>query len=394
MKPSGSTLQCVGMRTWAIGLAALVLGAACLGAQESTSDQLEMVRGRISVLESRLDRIGAENRSRREESERLAAELELAQARVLEVELLLERSDAEAVAVAVSIEELAERLGRQLELLTGHIELLALLGRPGAIQLIYDGARGGDLEGTMSTVSVLTRGQVALVAEYDDLQRQRSARLGELSRILSQAKIETENLNRRKVELEATRRRVDEEIRRLDRTERSTRSELDEMREREQALERLLETLGDRRRFAASDDIRAFRGALPWPAAGPVVRGFGRKYQSKYSTYTVCNGYRFNSPSGSEVTAVFPGEVAFARFFKGYGNMVVIDHGHDVYSLAAGLATIHVRVNQRVDMGLRLGLASPHEDDGNTYFEIRVGKKPQDPERWLQLRSGRRNSGG
>ncbi len=100
----------------------------------------------------------------------------------------------------------------------------------------------------------------------------------------------------------------------------------------------------------------------------------------------MCNGLRFDAPSGVEVTAVFPGEVAYARFFKGYGNMVVIDHGHDVYSLVAGLATIHVRVNQRVDMGLRLGLASPPTEDGNIYFEIRVGKKPQDPRRWLQLR--------
>ena len=118
-----------------------------------------------------------------------------------------------------------------------------------------------------------------------------------------------------------------------------------------------------------------------------IVQGFGKHYLPKYSTYTVCNGLRFDAPSGSEVTAVFPGEVAYARFFKGYGNMVVIDHGNDVYSLVAGLATIHVRVNQRVDMGLRLGLASPPTEDGNTYFEIRVGKKPQDPRRWLQLSS-------
>ena len=100
----------------------------------------------------------------------------------------------------------------------------------------------------------------------------------------------------------------------------------------------------------------------------------------------MCNGLRFDARSGVEVSAVYPGEVAYARFFKGYGNMVVIDHGQDVYSLVAGLATIHVRVNQRVDMGLRLGLASPPKDDGNIYFEIRVGKKPQDPRRWLQLR--------
>jgi septal ring factor EnvC (AmiA/AmiB activator) len=193
-------------------------------------------------------------------------------------------------------------------------------------------------------------------------------------------------LEARKRELEAVRRNVDLQIRQLSKSTRSAESELEELRQRELALERLLGTLSDRRPFTGGDDVRKFRGALPWPVAGPIVRGFGRHYLPKYSAYTLCNGLRFDSPSGAVVKAVFPGEVAYARFFKGYGNMVVIDHGNDVYSLVAGLATIHVRVNQRVDMGLRLGLASPPTEDGSTYFEIRVGKKPQDPRRWLQLR--------
>jgi septal ring factor EnvC (AmiA/AmiB activator) len=358
-----------------------------------TTEQLEIVRRRIGTLEGRLAELADESRSRHEESERLSAELELAEARVAEVELVLERSRREAAEVAEQVEELARGIGRQRELLAGHVEVVALLGRPGSLQLLYDGARGGDLEGAVALVAALTSGQIELVREYDELQRERNTRLAELSRILAQSRVEADELAARRSELEAVRQRVDREIRKLDSTEQSARSELDELRQREQALEHLLETLAGRRRFTGRDDIRDFRGALPWPAPGPVVRGFGRKLLPNYSTYTVCNGLWFDSPSGSEVTAVFPGEVAYARFFKGYGNMVVIDHGHDVYSLAAGLATIHVRVNQRVDMGLRLGLASPPGDDGNTYFEIRVGKKAEDPRRWLQLRSADGSSG-
>jgi septal ring factor EnvC (AmiA/AmiB activator) len=59
-----------------------------------------------------------------------------------------------------------------------------------------------------------------------------------------------------------------------------------------------------------------------------------------------------------------------------------------VYSLVAGLATIHVRVDQRVTMGMRVGLASPTAEGGNVYFEFRNGEKPEDPRRWLQLKGG------
>lgn len=379
------------MRSTPTVIALLVWMAAfnALGQDSTATDQLEAVRNRIGSLERRLSELDAENRSRVEERERLTSELELAQARVREIELVLERNDEEARDVAAAAAELADDLEHHRRILQGHVEIMALLGRPGTMQLLYDGGRGGDLEGAVSTVAVLTSGQLELVEEYGELHRRRSVRLAELSRILEQAREEAVVLAARQEELEDVRKTVDLQIRRLSKSARSAESELEEMRQREQALERLLETISDRRRFTGVDDVRRFRGALPWPAPGPIVRGFGRHYLPKYSTYTVCNGLRFDSPSGAEVTAVFPGEVAYARFFKGYGNMVVIDHGNDVYSLVAGLATIHVRVNQRVDMGLRLGLASPPTEDGNTYFEIRVGKKPQDPRRWLQLRSER-----
>lgn len=367
-------------------LGLLVMAAVtATGRQPVESDQLERVRSRIDQLESRLVELRAETVNRQEEREKLDAELALAEAKVREIELVLGRSRAEAERLSSRIGDLDSELDRRRELLVGHVEIMALLGRPGTLQLLFDGARGGDLEGSLSTVAVLTSGQVRLVEEYEDLRRQRSEQLAELSRVLSRAEREAVVLTDRRAELETTRRNVDEQIRRLERSQRSASTELDELRQREQALERLMTTLSDRSRFTGVDDIRAFRGALPWPAVGRVVRTFGKHYLPKYSTYTVCNGLRLDVAGGAEVTAVFPGEVAYARFFKGYGNMVVVDHGHNVYSLVAGLATIHVRVKQRVDMGLRLGLAAPPTDGGNIYFEIRVGKKPQDPRRWLQL---------
>jgi murein hydrolase activator len=161
------------------------------------------------------------------------------------------------------------------------------------------------------------------------------------------------------------------------------------MLEREQALGRLLQLLGTSERSPGRDDIRAFRGALPWPAAGRVIRSFGRHYLPKYATYTVCNGLRLDVAAGAPVAAIFSGVVAYAQYFKGYGNMVVVDHGRQVFSLVAGLATIFVRVNQHVDMGVQLGLAPPPSEEGNLYLEVRVGDKPQDPQRWLQLQEGR-----
>jgi septal ring factor EnvC (AmiA/AmiB activator) len=366
-------------------LVAAVLAAQAVGAVDTSSDQLETVRARIRSLEAQLERLDAETSEAAREQETLTAELDLAEARVRENELVLEASRSEAEQLRAQTAALAEELVARRALVARHLEMTALLGGPGPLQLLFDAARGGDLEAAVSTVATLTAGQVRLLEEYDQLTARHAERLAELSVILERAQEESRALDQRRSELQAVQARVDARLRRLEQSQRATGDRLADLRQREAALGRLMDVLASRERLTGREDVRRYRGALPWPVEGEVVQAFGRHYLPKYATYTVCNGLRFNARSGAPVLAVFQGTVAYAQHFKGYGNMVVIDHGNEVYSLAAGLASIHVRVDQRVEMGTRVGLAAPPEDEGNVYFEIRAAGTPQDPRRWLQL---------
>lgn len=367
----------------------LIVGPTLIIADDPTSIQLENVRSRIEILERRLAELTKETEDVAEERERLTAELELAEARVQENELTLEQSKVEVANTRNEVALLAEELTTRRELLRYHLEMVALLGRPGPLQLMFDVASQGDLEQAIGTVATLTAGQVRLVEEYNEVRAQHAARLAALSQIVEQAQREAVQLKDRRSELATTQARVEARLQQLQRSQQATGVRLADLREREQALQRLIGVLASRERITGRVDIRRYRGALPWPVEGSITQIFGRHYIPKYTTYTVCNGLRFWVDSGAPVRAVFPGIVAYARHFKGYGNMVVVDHGHDVYSLAAGLGTIHVRLDQNVTMGLPLGLASPPKEGGNIYFEIRVEEQPRDPRRWLQLEEGK-----
>jgi septal ring factor EnvC (AmiA/AmiB activator) len=375
-------------RTLLLVLVILTLPAIAAIAAKPTDDQLSAVRERIGRLERDLGRLSAEAESAQQERLRLDAELELADARVREVELLLGRSGEEAKRLREEAAVLAEDLNSRRQALDRHLAVMALLGRPGPMQLFVDAYRGGMLEEAVGTVSVLTAGQIRLFEEYRVVRRQHAVRLAELSQTLDQARDEAQELEGRRQELDDVRTQVARHLASLERSRANTGASLDELRQREESLERLVGVLASRQRFSGKQDIRGYRGALPWPIEGRVVQNFGRQKLEKYSAYTVCNGIRFDAPSSSSVNAVFPGVVAYARYFKGYGNMVVLDHGNEIYSLVAGLGTIHVRVDQRVTMGMRLGLASPPKEGGNVYLEIRVAEKPEDPRRWLQLKGG------
>jgi len=81
--------------------------------------------------------------------------------------------------------------------------------------------------------------------------------------------------------------------------------------------------------------------------------------------------------------------VRFADWFRGYGKLVILDHGDDYFSVSGHLAEILVGVGDRVSEGQPIGsvgetgsLSGP-----SLYFEIRRGAEPLDPAEWLNLRA-------
>ncbi len=377
------------MRRLALCLVLLAVAVPLAASAASpAAGELAAIRARIRRLEQRLQELHGRLLDAAQRRDRIRTELELARARVAELELMLARSRDEIV----RLKEETEALGRELEarrgMLAASLQMAALLGRPGPLQLFVDSVRGGDLERTLDSVSVLTAGQVKLMHEYEELRIRRRRRLAELSRAMENARTEAESLARRRRELEGLERQAEGDLARLERQERRTRRTLEDLNERAEALERLMARLESRTRMPPDEDVRRYRGALPWPAEGRIVERFGRHRLRRYATYTLCNGIRLDVPAGSEVRTVFPGEVAFARHFKGYGNTVVIDHGHGVYSVTAGLATILVRVGRQVQLGTAVGRVGSSKAGGNLYFEIRAGGRAVDPLRWLRLEEG------
>ncbi len=125
--------------------------------------------------------------------------------------------------------------------------------------------------------------------------------------------------------------------------------------------------------------IRPFRGGLDWPINGTVTRRFGRG--------SAANGIEIGSAEGAKAVAVHDGTVAFAGAFAGYGNLVIVDHGADTFSLYGDLLDIGVQKGVRVEHGQPLGTAGPipSGSDG-IYFELRVDAHPVDPLQWLKRR--------
>ena len=130
----------------------------------------------------------------------------------------------------------------------------------------------------------------------------------------------------------------------------------------------------------------ALKGRLPWPTEGRIVTGFGAQVHPRFGTRTFRNGVDIEAAVGREVLAVHGGHVIYTGWFKGYGNLIIVDHGNEYYTLYAHIADIEAREGEDVRQGQRIGTVG---DTGSLagprlYFEVRYQGRPQDPEQWLR----------
>jgi septal ring factor EnvC (AmiA/AmiB activator) len=130
------------------------------------------------------------------------------------------------------------------------------------------------------------------------------------------------------------------------------------------------------------------RGKLPWPAKGTLASGFGRQEHPRFHTVTFNRGIEIAAPQGRDIVAVAEGNVIYADGFKGYGRLVILDHGGGYFTLYAHCADILVKAGDAVPAGQVIAKVgdSGSLEGPQLYFELRHKGKPQDPLAWLQSR--------
>ncbi len=125
---------------------------------------------------------------------------------------------------------------------------------------------------------------------------------------------------------------------------------------------------------------------LSMPVHGEIVQRFGRHKHPEFNSYTFSNGFAVTAPAGAEIHAVDGGTVIFANYFKGYGNMVILDHGDGFFSVYGHAATISKKEGSSVARNETIAYVGDLDSSRGPqlYFEIRYQGKPVDPSPWFK----------
>ena len=151
-----------------------------------------------------------------------------------------------------------------------------------------------------------------------------------------------------------------------------------ELEERGKELQALVDKLEREKSLLGYGKLKheALKGKLPPPVQGKVISLFKEKGQ---------NGIEIKAPVGAEIRAILSGKILYADWFKGFGNIVIIDHGDHTFTVSGYCSEILKKPGDSVSHGETIALVgSAGSLKGPClYFEIRHHGKPQDPMEWL-----------
>nr|WP_171053629.1 peptidoglycan DD-metalloendopeptidase family protein [Vibrio rotiferianus] len=137
-----------------------------------------------------------------------------------------------------------------------------------------------------------------------------------------------------------------------------------------------------KRNAVPMDGIAKQRGKLPWPLKGRVLHSFGTKQTGQINW----KGMVLSASYGQQVKAVYSGTVVFAEYLRGYGLVVLLDHGKGDMTLYGYNQALTKKEGDKVTAGEVIALAGDTggQDRASLYFEIRRNSEAQNPKSWLK----------
>jgi septal ring factor EnvC (AmiA/AmiB activator) len=396
-------------RRLAVAVALLVVAAPVLAQAPKKDDAIQAEQRKLRQTEQQLrdeKRKAAEARARETS---VLAELEQVEQRLADklkdiarLDTRITRTQAEMTGLRGEIQQLQKQRAGQEQALSRRLRAMYKVhAQGGALPLLLSGDDQVARAVAVRHLTSLAALDARLIQEYrgtsdrlDDRRRREETRQRELADLKSDAKREQTEADR-----DAAQRRV---LLAKVRDERAYHERLvGELTEAARRLEAFIGDLQARQRRLArvpppkggiappGIGFGTLRGRLPWPTEGRIIAAFGAQVHPRFGTRTFRNGVDIEANEGRDVSAVFTGHVIYTGWFKGYGNLIILDHDNEYYTLYAHMAEVGVKEGDDVRQGQRIGTVG---DTGSLegprlYFEVRYQGKPQDPEQWLRQRS-------
>lgn len=305
------------------------------------------------------------------------------------IELKAREKDIEMGDLSTGIRGLDEEIRETRGTISKRLRTLYQERQAGSLKILSAARDYPDFMRRLHYLKTIARKEGKMLSQFKEKQTELEGKNHQLGIVKEHLIQEKEALAQKLVEIRSEKKKKDQLLTRV-RNEKvfyeRALAELDESSLQLQMMIKKLEDEKKRLRQPAPDKFSKEKGRLSWPNDGQIVSLFGRQKHPKFDTFIYKKGIEIEPSRGDEVRAVYDGAIIFANWFKGYGMVIIIDHGENYYSIYAHLAKLLVSVGDKVARSKPIGQIGETglSQGSNLYFEIRHQGEPQDPLTWLQ----------
>lgn len=351
--------------------------------------QLQQLRQQIAELEKN-------QQAKRSQYAQEEQQLRTIDIKVGAISRAIRKTTQQIAAIERDMQQLSKRIAkeqvmisRQQELLGKQIRSAYMSGRQEYLKLLLNQEEPEILGRLLTYYRYFNNARVETIAEIESsishilLQKKQLAQAKQESlQLQQQQQQQQKELTDSKTEREQVMRRIRREIAKNDK-------QLDDLQQNEKALQQVVEQLEKTlQSLAALQKSKAksfarLKGSLRWPAQGSLLHKFGSARQVGKLNW---NGVVIGASEGTVVKAVAAGRVVYADWLRGYGLLLIIDHGDGYMSLYGHNQTIYKDVGDEVSLEETIAQVgkSGGMEDNSLYFEIRHKSRPVNPATWCK----------
>ena len=369
----------------------------------SLQEKIEKEKQNLQQLKQEIRKTDQEIRKTREQKDRLRKK---AEAGLQEIERL-DRQEHEEQREADSIKREIKRIDRELKktkdqvnklrseikdkkaIIGDRLKSLYIKGRAGWVSPLITAGSYVQFERRLRYLSSLATWERGLFDEYRRQVAQSERLQDEQENAREELVTRNDQIDKKLSEIRKIRSEKLDVLASLKKKTESEEHRLLILKQREIRQKTLLETLPQKSKKRTTDTFQ--KGALLRPADGALVGRFGWQKHPTLDTYVWKKGIEIDTKEGSDIRAVSGGDVVYADWLRGYGLVVILDHGNNYFTFYAHASKLDVKEGETVAKGVVLGKTGSSGFTGFTnrnilYFELRKGTSPENPLPWLVQR--------
>lgn len=379
------------------GARSLLLGAALVAAAHGAAagaDTLSKKAGELKRLKSHIEALRHELHIDQGKKDSLRSRLRDTEKRIGAISRALKETTEALTRRGRKLGELRRdkqrherQLGRQRDALARQVRAAFVIGRQGLLKLLLDQQDPAAVSRNLRYYDYVNRARArrirAVSKELRQIQTLQASIGDEIDRLHGlqdrqrheRASLQDQLQARREV-LAKVNARIKTRSQRLVRLR-------DNERRLETLVKRLREALSDIPETAGSQPFGRLKGQLHWPSKGAIENRFGGTRRLGNLKW---HGVLIDAGRGTDVHAVYHGRVAFADWLRGFGLLIIIDHGDGYMSLYGHNQSLYKEVGDWVETGEVIASVgdSGGRDHPGLYFEIRHNGVPINPVLWCK----------